>query len=270
MKKQRINMLKNYKNYLKTFWQLLKTDLIIFKQHLITNIINCFVWLSISIIVFAYIFPNLGMEKGFAGLWLAGSLATWAIFEAWPSTITFLTDIEGNNSISYQLSLPIPSWMIFAKRALGYAINTMATGLMILPIGKLLLWNRVNFTDFSIMKFLIIFITMNIFANTFSHFLITLVHDIHSIEKAFIRIMFPMWFLGGANFPWHVINKMSPILGKIILANPFIYMMEGIRVAVLGQENFLPFWYSITALLLFTALFGLISIKRLKKRLDFI
>ncbi len=263
-------MHKNITNKLTIFWELLKTDLIIFRKNLSSSIINCIVWITITMIVFAYIFPNLGMTKNFGPMWLASSIATWAIFEAWPSTITFLSDIDGNNTISSQLILPIPSWLILVKRALGYAINTIVTGLIILPIGKLILWNNISFANFSVIKFLVIIVTMNMFANSFSHFLITLIPDINNIEKAFIRVLFPLWFLGGAQFPWYVINKMSPIFGKIILLNPFIYMMEGIRAAILGQSNFLPFWYCVAALWLFTFIFGTIAVVRLKKRLDFI
>ncbi|MBD3273020.1 hypothetical protein GF385_01560 [Candidatus Dependentiae bacterium] len=263
-------MYKKTNKYLKIFGKLLKTDLLIFSKNIITNIINCTIWVSITMFVFGYIFPNLGMSENFGALWLTGSLGSWAIFEAWPSTITFLSDIDGNNSISYQLTLPIPSWLIFLKRTFSYAINTMATGLIILPLGKLILWNKINFVYFSPIKFFVIFITMNIFANTFSHFLITTVPDIHNIEKAFIRILFPMWFLGGAQFPWHILNSMSPIFGKIILLNPIIYMMEGIRSAILNPTNFLPFWNCVATLWGFTILFGIIAIIRLKKRLDFI
>lgn len=263
-------MYKNFKKYSKIFWELLKTDLIVFGHNLIGNIIDCIIWVTLTMFVFAYIFPSLGMTKDYGALWLGSAIASWAIFEAWPSILTFISDIKGNNSISYELTLPIPSWLIIIKRILGYTINSMAITLIILPLGKLILWNNISFANFNILKFILIFITINIFASTFAHFLTSLIPSLERIGTAWMRILFPMWFLGGAQFPWYAINQMSPKLGKISLLNPIIYMMEGSRASILGQQNFISLWYCLLALWGFTFIFGTIAIIRIKKRLDFI
>ena len=260
----------NTKKYLKIFWELLKTDLIVFRKNFPGQLLDCIIWVTLTMLVATYVLPNLGMTKEYGILWLGAAIASWAIFESWPSIITFISDSDNNNHISYQLTLPIPSWAILIKRIAGYAINTAAMTMFILPLGKIVAFKNINLSNFSVVKFITIFFAVNIFASTFAHFLITLVPNLDRIGAAWIRVLFPLWFLGGANFPWHVIYKMNPIYAYISLLNPVVYMMEGCRAAVMGQANFLPVWGSVLALFGFTLFFGTITIFKLKKRLDFV
>ena len=90
------------------------------------------------------------------------------------------------------------------------------------------------------------------------------------LENAFMRIVYPLWFLGGFQFSWKVLHDCSPTLATLNLLNPYVYSMESMRAAALGQHDYLPFWYCIGALVLFTIMFASWGIIRLKKRLDFI
>ena len=56
--------------------------------------------------------------------------------------------------------------------------------------------------------------------------------------------------------------------GYLHLVNPLLYVMEGMRAATLGQEGYLPFWFSLAGLTIFTVGFAWDAIRRLQKRLD--
>ena len=90
------------------------------------------------------------------------------------------------------------------------------------------------------------------------------------IRKIWTRLIFPMWFLSGVEFPWNIVNKLSPKIAYALLANPMIYAMEGIRATVLGQANYLSFWICLPVLWLFAISFGFIAIFKLKKQLDYV
>ena len=79
---------------------------------------------------------------------------------------------------------------------------------------------------------------------------------------------FLMYMFGGYLYSWHAVYALSAIGGYLSLVNPLIYTMEGMRAAILGQEGYLPFWFSFVALMLFTIAFAWNAISRLKKRLD--
>jgi len=57
-------------------------------------------------------------------------------------------------------------------------------------------------------------------------------------------------------------------IGYLALIDPFSYVMEISRAAILGTHEYLPFWASFAALWGFTLVLGYIAIKRLKTILD--
>jgi ABC-type polysaccharide/polyol phosphate export permease len=89
-----------------------------------------------------------------------------------------------------------------------------------------------------------------------------------SVGHLFVRVVNPMFSFGGWVYTWKTAHQMSPAMGYLHLLNPLIYAMEGMRSAALGQEGFLPFWFSFGAISAITLVLGFDAIRRLKKRLD--
>ena len=127
-----------------------------------------------------------------------------------------------------------------------------------------------NLSNFAPIKFVFMFFVINTFFAFFSIIMSTIPDSIPNIRKVWVRIIFPLWFLGGVEYPWYVVYKFSPKISYVLLSNPFIYAMEGIRATVLGQQNYLNVWICLIVLCSCTMLCGLIGIFRLKKQLDFV
>jgi len=263
-------MSENIKSYAKLFWQLLKTDLLIHSQNIIGRIVDLTIWVSLVIFIFSYVFPEFGMSKYFGTFYLVGTIVSTCIFNIWGSTAIVISDFEGNNEISHSLTLPLPSWLYFIKLATGYACQTIITTSIILPLGKIILGSRMSFENISIPKFILIFLSINFFIGVFTLFVTSIPKSMHKIESVWTRILFPLWILGGPEFPWQTINELSPRLATLCLFNPFLYSMEGIRAAVLGQTGFINFWICFSMVWFSTVIFGWLGIRRLKKWLDFV
>ncbi len=88
------------------------------------------------------------------------------------------------------------------------------------------------------------------------------------IGSMWIRVVFPLWMLGGFQFTWEMMYAKSPVLAYILLLNPFLYTTEGMRGAILGQAGSLPSSMCFVAGLFFATLYGAIGVWRLLKRLD--
>jgi ABC-2 type transport system permease protein len=256
--------------YTKLFFNLLKTDLTIFNKRLWEGILNTITWVSIILVIFAYIFPAMGMSTMFGPLYVTGAIVSSSIFEIWSSSIGFIADLEGNNTISYPLTLPIPSWLYFVQLAIGYAIKSMAIALIIVPLGKIIMWNKFSLAQLSITKTLVMFIVINIFAGFLSLFMSSITKNIFNFRNIWTRFLFPLWFLGGAEFYWQIAYKLSKPFAYIMLLNPITYAMEGIRASILGQKLFIPFWICLSILILFALGCGYASFRKLKTRLDFV
>ncbi|MBD3231640.1 hypothetical protein GF322_03175 [Candidatus Dependentiae bacterium] len=263
-------MFKNLKNYAKLFWQMLKADIHIYNPNILTTLIDNFIWISCMVIISAYVLPKLGIIEEYGVFIAMGSLASLVFFEIYITSTNFLSDLEGNQEITYLITLPLPSWLIFIKQALGYAYRTMIIMPIILLLCKILLWNKVNFDHFSLIKFFLIFIILNFFGGIFSLFLSSMAEKIKTLNTAFIRILMPLWFFGSSQYSWKTLYSISPKFAYLNLLNPLTYAFEGIRNSILGSTGNINFWYCFWALVFFSLFLGFWSIKKMHKMLDFI
>lgn len=258
----------NY-NQFTTFYALLCKDITIFNKRWLYRSIDCFIWITSVILVAQYLMPLFGIKDPQYGTFtLLGNLAVWGFFEIHTSIALFLGDIEGDKSISYYLSLPIPAWLVFVEYAFASAYRSILSSLIILPIGKLIIGDHFIISNIHWFQFIIAFIMINIFYGFFTIFIVSFMPDLASLSMVKSRILFPLWFLGGFQFTWHMLYNVAPTVAYINLCNPLIYVMEGIRSTTLPKEMYLPFWNCMGMLILFSILFGYIGIKKLTKRLD--
>jgi hypothetical protein len=252
------------------FCKLLKSDLLVFKKSLVSITINTVVWIGIMLAVHVFIFPLFGMWEGFGVFSIVGQIVSYCIFDVMNFTWRFAADLEGKKVFSHSLTVPIPSWMVFVKNAVLCAIRSSFVGIMILPYSKLVLWNIIVLPNFCLWRFVLMFFAINLFFGFFTLLITGFVHEINKLEAAWVRVLFPLWFLGGAGFRWEMVYNFAPKLSYICLLNPIIYAMEGIRVAAFGQPGYLPFWLCLTVMLAGAPIAGGIGIWKLRRLLDFV
>ena len=85
-----------------------------------------------------------------------------------------------------------------------------------------------------------------------------------------MRLMFPLWFLGGFQFSWKALYNLNHYIGYLGLISPYTYAHEAARVAVLGQHDFLPFWFCIGVLVIGSITFGVLGYLGIKRSLDLV
>jgi ABC-2 type transport system permease protein len=214
--------------------------------------------------------PAFGIATSYSSFMLAGLCASAGLFGIFPSVAAIASDLEGDQVITYYLTLPIPSWMIFLRLILYYAINCGILAISVLPIGQLLIWNQFNILDINVGKFIIIFTLTQLFYGAFTLWIASRVRDMTKMGNVWMRFVFPLWFLGGFQFSWQVLVNKWPYFAWLNLLNPLTYIMEGTRAAVLGQEEYLNIWGCAGMLALFSLLCAWHAIVLFKKRLDFV
>ncbi len=255
-------------SHMNIFWQLLKTDLYIFiKESFFDSLINSIIWMACCALTIAYVYPFLGMTQDFGPFWVVGGIFSLVLFDVFGNVAHFLHHI---NKVSYELTLPIPPFFVLIKLACTFALQAMIYPIFMLPLLKLFLLDKINFTHFSLLKYTLISLETTLFVGFFSLLVAGMLNNIMQIRNLWGRMLFPMWFLGASQFSWYTLHKVFPIVAYINLLNPFVYAMEGIRVAVLGQQGYINFWWCILALCGFNIVFMWLAHKKLKKKLDFV
>lgn len=251
-----------------TCLNLVRRDMHVFWPTFFDRFINGTIWIVLTVVVFQYVFPQMGMSQDYAVFMACANTMSWGFFEVMGNVAELVGDVTGPKTIEYDLTLPLPQWLVFTRIAISNALQAMAIALFILPISKLVLWKQFSFAQFSFFKFGVIFILGNLFYGFFSLWLSSLTKDMRHINNIWMRVVFPLWWVGGYQFSWGVMNKMAPTFSKFCLLNPLVYSFEGVRGAVLGQAGFINFWYCVAALILASVITGYIGTRKMMTRLD--
>ena len=254
-------------NNLRVFKQLLIRDLVIFIPQYKDALINTLIWHTLTIAIFTYIMPSLGLAE-FGTFILVTNIASSGFFNTTENIATFLSDLTGDRAISYYLTLPIPQWMIFTQIAIANALKSLSIAIIMLPAGLLVTGNFQALPYFCWWKFALILTLGNLFFGFFSLIITAFTKSLDTMNNAWLRVVFPLWYLGGSTYPWIKMNSVAPLLGKILLANPLMLVLEGTRAAALNPATSLPFWSCIGGIIFYIILMGYIGTTQLMKRLD--
>lgn len=254
---------------LNTLWWLLRADFTVLTKKIWSNLLDSLIIPTVFILIGGYILPYLGMPADY-GAFMAVSATMMMAYSstAWSGAFPFVADLESDKAITYALTLPIPSWLVFVKVALSFAIPAFFLNLLTLPVGKLLLGSQFDLGQFSVIKFLIMYPLAILSFAFFSATLAFWVNNTHEFGRFWLRIGSQLFFFSGLQFSWAVLFKAWPGLAYIDLINPLLYAFEGFRTAVLGQEGNINFYICVAALLLWIAIFNVIGFRFFKRRLD--
>lgn len=263
-------MLLKFRSYLNIFWLLVKADLVVLKKFFVGQLINLLVWSGSIVVIATFVFPKLGMTDKFGEFMAISSIIANSFWGIWDSAYRMLEDIEGEKTIDYMLTLPIPSWLVILQQAVRHAISKFLPSLFILPVFKILLGSRIDLTNLSYFKFIFMLITVNLFTGFFFLFISSFIRSSYKVENVGMRLLFPMWFFGATEYSWQVLFDVSSRIGYLALFNPLVYAMEGIHAAVSGQDGYLSFWLCSAVLWVCIILCGALGIYKFKKRLDFV
>jgi hypothetical protein len=250
--------------------QLVMTDLVVFKKTIPDKIVDMAIWVTLSLFVTGYIMPYFGLSKDFGPVQFGGIVASLGLFEVYSSIFELMADLEGDQVISYGLTLPIPSWMAIMSKAIYYAITYFVLSVIMLPVGKLCLWDQLAMNAIVYHQLLFILLLQSIFYACFALWTTTFVRNLSGMGSIWARFIFPMWFMGGFQFSWLALHHVLPIIAYVDLLNPVTYITEGTRAALLGQSGYLNFWLCCGALALFSIACTVHALYRMKKRLDFV
>src|SRR5438552_2983174 len=102
-------------SYTIPFKYLLATDAHLFKKLIKDKLINLCIWVASSALIATYVLPFFGMSHNYGAFLLVGLCASAGLFEVFPSVAKLVDDIHGDQIILYQMTLPLPSWLVILR-----------------------------------------------------------------------------------------------------------------------------------------------------------
>jgi len=254
----------------KIFWALCYKEMVVFRSDYFRVLINSLFFTVALLIPLMFFLPMLGIRDDYAQFMLPAQAMSWGMFDIMANATSFISDIVGDKVIEHELSLPISQWAIFVKIALANAYRSFVISIFIIPTGSIVLYlgKGFIFSQIDIPKMILMLVLTNLCFGFLGLFAASYMKKVSDIRNVWMRVIFPMWWIGAFNTSWATIFEGAPKLAVVLLLNPIVYMAEGIRVATLGQEGFINYWICVGVLLIFTTFFGIIAVLRFKKRLD--
>ena len=250
-------------------WPLLQIELQLLKKRIGRKIIDAAIWTCSTIAVSAFVLPALGVPESFGVFQAAGILASIVSMDLYSNIFELLTDIEYTGHLQYLLTLPYSSFGIIATKVLIFALHGLISAVVVFSIICVILLNLMNFAGICFWKLILGTLISSLFFGWFSVFLTQRLRNTAELRSTQVRILFPLWYFGGFSFSWKIMFfKVSKFLGLLCLLNPYMYATEISRCAILGAQDFLPFWVSASALMLLTVLTAYFGFNGLKKRMD--
>lgn len=253
---------------MRVFAYMLWRDIYVWRGTFLGKVLDSLVWAGTSIVISGFILPAFGITQKFGLLIWIGSVVTMGLFEAVYEAQDLVADREGNFHTGYLLTLPVPTVFVFIKIACSIALNSLILSLVMFPMGPLLLGGLVDLSQFDFVKCALMFVLMNLFFGFFALWIFSWAKNPVRFSTVRRRIVQPLWLFGGYQFTWFVFYNTFPRLAVINLFNPITYAFEGLRAAVFGPADFIPFWISCGALIVFTAVAAWWASVWLKRRLD--
>ncbi|HSW75593.1 MAG TPA: hypothetical protein VLG50_00970 [Candidatus Saccharimonadales bacterium] len=253
---------------MQTFLTVLIRDARVFKQHIVGRMIDACVWAGASLYVAQYVLPKFGIDHKYASFLMLGNLAVWGMFEVGTNMAIILGDLQGTNSLSYYLTLPLPSQWIFIRLALMDTYRSIIPTLLMIPVGKLILLDNISLRVINYPKLFLAWILSHLFFGFFGLFLSSITPNFEYITTIRQRFIFPLWFLGCYQFSWYMLYEANPTLAYINLLNPVVYIMEGMRGAACLPIQTLPFSLCMLVTGFMTIVFAYLGIRSFQKRVD--
>lgn len=246
-----------------------RRQLYLFFSDFLNTMIDVCTWPALTAAVFGYVFPYMGMDESYGSFALIGAVVAVCFYVAFEHGIMLINDFDSTRQINFQIGLPVSTPFLIFKNAITLTLDSFLLSAALPFLGKLLLWNRFDMSKFSLSKFFIIFVLLNITFNFFSMCMAGFIKS-KDILHFRVRVIDVLFFSGCFLFPWLKLYQANRFAAYLMLLNPVSYATEGMRHAFFGSQGSLSLEVCAIMLILFSISFFFIAVFSWKKRLDYV
>jgi len=250
----------------KTFLALLSRDAHVARRNVIQLLLQTFLQPMMFVFIFGRVMVSSGyMPTSYKSLLLPGIMAISMVFTGvWAVAMPLIAEFQFTHEIEDRLLAPIENDWLAIEKVLFGAAQAVVAGLIVIPVGWLVLRPGVELHMFSPWTFIVVTLLVALFSATGGLALGCSV-DQTKIGLMFSMVLTPMIFFGCTYYPWSALANF-PILQKIVLLNPLVYASEGLRGALVPQFPHLHIVAVLLALLIFDSLFLMIGLRQFRHK----
>ncbi|MGI5439891.1 ABC transporter permease [Streptomyces shenzhenensis] len=220
---------------------------------------------------FAYVMPSIGTGLGgttsFSTILLPGLIASTLTLQSIMSvTGPLAAELGPRREITDRALAPLPVWALGLQKITSSAIFGLVSSLVVIPI----VWlvhapghaPRVHVANWPLL--LVTLLLSALLAAVLGLLLGTAI-DASAFGALLGLLLAAATMLGCVYYPWTALDSIRWVQ-VLTLANPLVYMSEGLRANLTPATGHMPTWAYLTALTLGTAALGHLALRRFTRR----
>lgn len=225
------------------------------------------------IFVFAYVFPRIGQtvgggaagDAGFATVLAPGLIAVAVLFQG-ITTIALPLSVElgGTREIEDRIMAPAHVNVVAIEKVLFAASQAIVAGIIVLPILLLIPDTPVRLTLTDPVLALLVIPGAALLSGAIGLALGVTVEP-RQIGLMFSIVILPLTFLGAVYYPWAALESI-PWLQALVLANPLVYVSEGLRAVLTPDVPTMAPWVVVTVIYGYTAALMVYALRGFARR----
>jgi hypothetical protein len=252
----------------KTAWWLIRSELYKFNKNIHQTFLDMLIPAVMNAFVCGYILPHIGLPERWSGLVTVGEIVFFcAGIPFWRFGNKWIMEHESTESVTFELTLPLPPSYVLMRLVVGWWLQTMLTNSLTLFVAKLLLGDRFDWSYISWPRVFLMYLIMSFCFCIIAAMATFYFMAMYKVWRFWDRLIFPV-SLVSIDFSWATAWVALKPLAYVMLAIPYTYGYEGMRAAVLGQQGFMNYWLCCAMLLVVSGVLWCGALHFFKKNLD--
>jgi ABC-2 type transport system permease protein len=209
------------------------------------------------VFVFTYLFPKIGQSissgagtTSFATIVVPGLVAVAAVFSGITAVgMPLAIEFGATREIEDRAMAPCPVWMVALEKVVYGALHALASALVVFPLVYLVPATPVSVHVDNWPLLVAVLLLACCISGALGLTLGTVVKP-ERIGLMFALVVLPLTFLGCVYYPW---EHLAPVrwLQIVVLANPLVYVSEGLRNALTPSLPHMPTGAALGAMVAF-------------------
>jgi ABC-2 type transport system permease protein len=219
---------------LQTFYALMLRDVRVLRKQALAFVLRTAMQPFLLVFVFGYVLPKIGQGPArFADVLLPGIIGTAVVFQGIQAVALPLVQEFGfTKEIEDRVLAPLPIWGVALEKITLGALQALLAALVVFPFVYFIPDKRPDITVDPINLVVIVILACMVSGSL--GLAIGTAFSPRQVPLIFSVIVIPITFLGCVYYPWASLHKIR-WLQIVVLANPLVYVSEGLRGALTPQ-----------------------------------
>ncbi|RFU41092.1 ABC transporter permease [Actinomadura logoneensis] len=262
----------------RTFLAMMARELRVLRKNFVATFARVLIQPLLFVFVFSYVLPKIGGPgtramtaagggSTFSTVLVPGLVGSAVVMQAMMAVIfPLMMELNWQRSITDRALAPLSVPMLAVQKITAAALQALIAGLLVFPC---VLFVHASGQGPSVhvgnWATLVAVLVLGSAMSAAAGLWLGTLMDPQKVQMMFALVLLPMSMLGCVYYPWAAMDHIR-WLQILVLANPMVYVNEGLRDALTPQVGHMPAWAYLSVLVAGTALLGWLSTRTFTRR----